>query len=243
MCACRPCSILFDRSAAGGGHYRLIGDRRLRLDDLELSDPEWEQLQIPVDMAFFFRDSRAGRVVAFYPSPMGATESRLELTAWTELEAANPMLRAIQPDIEALLVNRPRDGERRAWLVPIDDCYRLVALIRTRWRGFTGGKEVWQELERFFDDLDRRSRPHTQDRSRSHTRKGDEMAFIRLGKPEVTPDLPAHTPGINQGNAKGNYEKQVGHKADGRSTAARSTGVNVKHHEPIDPSMPNLSPG
>jgi hypothetical protein len=60
-------------------------------------------------------------------------------------------------DVEALLVNRAR-GARRQWLVPIDDCYRLVAVIRTRWRGFTGGKEVWLELERFFDDLDRRAR-------------------------------------------------------------------------------------
>jgi hypothetical protein len=55
--------------------------------------------------------------------------------------------------------------------------------------------------------------------------------------------MPAHTPGINKGNAKGNYEKQAGHRPDGTSTAARSTGVNSKAHEPIDPSMPNLSPG
>ena len=44
-----------------------------------------------------------------------------------------------------------------------------------------------------------------------------------LGKKEVTPDLPAHTPGINQGNATGNYEKMAGHNRDGTSTAARST--------------------
>jgi len=56
------------------------------------------------------------------------------------------------------------------------------------------------------------------------------------------PDLPAHTPGINQGNSKGNYEKQSGHKADGTSTAERSTGVNPDQRDPIDPSMPNLSP-
>ena len=58
----------------------------------------------------------------------------------------------------------------------------------------------------------------------------------------VPPDLPAHTPGINQGNAKGNYEKMAGHNPDGTSTAARSTGINVKTAGPIDPSMPNLSP-
>ena len=69
----------------------------------------------------------------------------------------------MQPDIEALLVNRPRDAERQGWLVPIDDCYRLVAVIRTRWRGFTGGKEVWLEIEGFFEELDRRARPHRRD--------------------------------------------------------------------------------
>ncbi len=60
--------------------------------------------------------------------------------------------------------------------------------------------------------------------------------------PEVNPSLSSHTPGINEGNAKGNYEKNVGHNPDGTSTAARSTGIDVKNHEPIDPSMPNLSP-
>lgn len=68
------------------------------------------------------------------------------------------------------------------------------------------------------------------------------MPNIRLGKAEVTPDLPTHVPGIQQGNAKGSYEKMVGHNPDGTSTAARSTGINPKMHEPIDPSMPNLSP-
>jgi hypothetical protein len=69
------------------------------------------------------------------------------------------------------------------------------------------------------------------------------MADIRVGKPDVKPDLPAHTRGITQGNARGNYEKQEGHRPDGRSTAKRSTGVNADAMEPIDPSMPNLSPG
>lgn len=66
---------------------------------------------------------------------------------------------------------------------------------------------------------------------------------IRVGKPDVSPDAPTHTAGINEGNAKGNYEKQIGHKRDGTSTAQRSTGVNSKFQEPIDPRMPNLSPG
>jgi hypothetical protein len=68
------------------------------------------------------------------------------------------------------------------------------------------------------------------------------MGDMRVGDPDTTPDAPAHTPGIKQGNSKGNYERQAGHNADGTSTAARSTGINAKAREPIDPRMPNLSP-
>src|SRR5689334_1125091 len=157
MCACRACAILFDREAAGAGHYRLVPDRRLRVDDLELSDAMWEELRLPVDMAFFFH-SAAGRVQAFYPSPMGPTESLLRLEAWEALERANPVLGTLAPDVEALLVNRAR-GARRHYVVPIDDCYALVGLIRTRWRGLTGGTEVWREIGAFFEGLDRRARP------------------------------------------------------------------------------------
>jgi hypothetical protein len=64
---------------------------------------------------------------------------------------------------------------------------------------------------------------------------------INVGKPDVSPDTPAHTPGVAQGNT-GPYEKQKGHKLGGRSTAERSTGINPSAHEPIDPRMPNLSP-
>ena len=49
--------------------------------------------------------------------------------------------------------------------------------------------------------------------------------------------------GAAEGNARGNYEKMKGHHKDGTSNAARSTGINPKDREPIDPSMPNLSPG
>jgi uncharacterized protein DUF5947 len=158
MCACRPCSILFASEAASEGHYRLVGERRLRVDDLELDDVAWEELRLPVEMAFFFHNSAAGRVQAFYPSPMGPTESLLGLDAWSSLEAANPVLTTLAPDVEALLVNRVR-GARGHWIVPIDDCYSLVGLIRTRWRGLTGGAEVWGEIARFFEELDRRARP------------------------------------------------------------------------------------
>jgi hypothetical protein len=68
------------------------------------------------------------------------------------------------------------------------------------------------------------------------------MAELKVGKPDVAPDAPAHTPGIKQGNAEGNYSKQPGHLPDGRATARRSTGINAGNEEPIDPRMPNLPP-
>jgi hypothetical protein len=157
MCACRACKILFDQGAAGGGHYRLVPDRRLRITDFELDDVAWEELRIPVDMAFFFHHGEAGKVVAYYPSPAGPTESLLELDAWDELERANPLLGKLEADVEALLVNRSR-GARQYFLVPIEDCYALVGLIRTRWRGLTGGREVWEEIETFFEGLSARSK-------------------------------------------------------------------------------------
>ncbi len=165
ICACRPCSLLFDRDAAGAGKYKLVPERRLRLSGFGLDDLEWERLRIPVDMAFLFHNSDAKRVVAFYPGPMGPTESLLELDAWTEIEQANPVLDTMAPDVEALLVNRSR-GARSYWLVPIDDCYALVGLIRTRWRGFSGGRDLWDEIGRFFAALDSKAMERRPDEGR-----------------------------------------------------------------------------
>lgn len=163
-CACRTCALLFAQEAAGEGRHRLVGDRRLRLDDLDLPDPLWAELRLPVDVAFFFDNSTAGEVQAYYPSPMGPTASLLRLDAWREVVAANPVLETLAPDVEALLVDRAR-GARRAWLVPIDVPYALVGLIRTRWRGLTGGAEVWRAMTEFFDELDRRCRPSGRERT------------------------------------------------------------------------------
>lgn len=157
MCACRACTILFDNEAASEGRYRLIPDRNLFLEDFEMGDAQWEGLRIPVDMAFFFYSAPAGRVVAFYPSPMGPTESLLKLSTWEELERRNPVLTGMERDVEALLVNRTK-GAREHYLVPMDQCYGLVGLIRTHWRGLSGGREVWDEIDRFFEDLRKRSR-------------------------------------------------------------------------------------
>jgi hypothetical protein len=163
MCACQACKILFDRKEAGVGHYRLVPDRRLRIEGFRLEDEDWAALEIPVDMAFFFHSTRDERVSAFYPSPAGPTESLLRLDAWQDIERANPVLLSLDPDVEALLVNRAR-GARQHFIVPIEDPYRLVALIRSRWRGLTGGQEVWEGIESFFADLAEGARTVANDR-------------------------------------------------------------------------------
>ena len=147
LCACRACTILFDRSGAGGGHYRLIPDRVVAVEDAGLDDQTWQSFGIPVEMAFFFHSSAAGRVVAFYPSPVGATESLLDLDAWDDR-----LLAELESDVEALLVNRTQ-RRREHWIVPVDRCYELVGLVRTHWKGFGGGGEVWAALDGFFDKL------------------------------------------------------------------------------------------
>ncbi len=65
---------------------------------------------------------------------------------------------------------------------------------------------------------------------------------VRVGKADTSPTRPSHVRGVKEGNAPGNYEKMEGHNPDGTSTAARSTGINAKHRNPILPTMPNLSP-
>ncbi|HVL51645.1 MAG TPA: DUF5947 family protein [Actinomycetota bacterium] len=158
MCVCRACSILLDSEAAGGGHFRLIPTRRLRLEGFRLEDHTWDSLRIPVELAYFFFDSSQDRVRAFYPSPMGPTESQLAFGMWTDLTAANPILAGMTPDVEALLVDRSR-SRRNYWIVPIDECYRLVGLMRIHWKGLAGGKEVWEKIDGYFETLGRRSQP------------------------------------------------------------------------------------
>jgi hypothetical protein len=154
VCSCTACAILF--SGQAGTRYRRVPRDVEFLGDFRLSDAQWEELHLPINLAFFFRSTRAGRVVAVYPSPAGGTESLLTLEAWQQLEEENPVLRELEADVEALLVNRLGPA-REHYRVPIDACYRLVGLIRAGWRGLSGGAEVWQEIGQFFAGLSRHS--------------------------------------------------------------------------------------
>jgi hypothetical protein len=159
LCACRPCYLLFTDQQADI-RYRAVPDRYLAFPGFRLGQGDWEDLQIPVGLAFLFRNSVQGKVVAFYPSPAGATESELSLSAWDRVLETNPGLDTLLPDVEALLIrgDRHEDGFD-CHVVPIDACYELVGRMRMTWRGFDGGQEARAALDEFFARVEARSRP------------------------------------------------------------------------------------
>jgi uncharacterized protein DUF5947 len=162
MCTCRPCYLLFTARDADL-RYRAVPDRYLSFPDFRLGPGQWDQLEIPVGLAFFFRNSGLDRTVAFYPGPAGATESELPLDAWSAVTAENPQLNVMAPDVEALLVRTPGrgSGEVTCHLVPIDACYELVGQLRSVWRGFDGGQEARALIDGFFARVAARSTPAT----------------------------------------------------------------------------------
>lgn len=163
LCTCRPCYLLFTAQGAGGRRLRAVPERYREASGFEFSQEQWDDLAIPVDLVFLFQQSDAEdpagpvKLVACYPSPAGATESELDLSAWTEIAAANPVLADLEADVEAALLRRSAEGSFTCLLVPIDTCYQLVGLVRESWRGFQGGSEVWQRIDAFFADLQRRA--------------------------------------------------------------------------------------
>jgi hypothetical protein len=156
-CACPACLLLFDRGVAGGA-YVVVPDRRIRLRPVST-----DGLNVPVGLAFVVVRPD-GTVVAHYPSPLGSTESSVDAGAWALLVDREPALATLRPRVEALLVRaNSRTGSDELWLVPIDDCFRLVAEIRRHWTGMSGGSSVWQAVARFFDEL---ARTRHEDRTR-----------------------------------------------------------------------------
>jgi hypothetical protein len=164
VCACDACALLF--SAGGNGRFKLVPRDVRRLAGFQMTDAEWDGLLIPINLAFFIRGSD-NRVSAFYPSPAGATESLLPLETWNSIVFSNPALNELQPNVEALLVNRVGHAREAAaaeyYIAPIDACYRLVGLIRLHWHGLSGGEVVWHEIAGFFAELRSRAQVITEE--------------------------------------------------------------------------------
>lgn len=151
ICVCETCWSM----RSGDPEFRPPGARTLVLEDFSLSHELWTEFQIPIGLVFLLRSSVTGTVVALYPSPLGATESELDLDAWDALCAANPVLERMEPDAEALVVDRTGDPHRYA-IVPVDQSYRLVGMIKERWEGITGGQGVETAISDFFAQIEQR---------------------------------------------------------------------------------------
>lgn len=153
VCACESCARLFD---SPNTRYKLVPRQVRPLADFRLSDARWDALGIPIGLAFFLHSSVDEAISVLYPSPAGPIEAWLRLDSWAELVDGHAELAGMAPDVEALLVNRLPTAAYQGpayYIVPIDTCYRLVGLIRAYWRGFSGGPELWEHVDRFFARL------------------------------------------------------------------------------------------
>jgi Family of unknown function (DUF5947) len=165
MCACRACYLLFTQPGAGRARYRSVPDRYLRDPDRVLTPAEWDELQIPVGLAFFLYRSEPGELGCFYPSPAGATECALDLPAWQRLAAAHPLLGQAEPDVEAVLISQDEAAGLEYFIVPVDACYELAGRMRMLWRGFDGGSEARQSIAEFLASVRKRARDAPRDSS------------------------------------------------------------------------------
>jgi Family of unknown function (DUF5947) len=166
MCACRACYLLFTRPVTGRKKYVAVPDRYLTDPGRVMTPAEWDQLEIPVGLAFFLHSSREdAELTGFYPSPAGVTECQLDLQRWADLVASYPLLAAPAPDVEAALISRS-DAGVEYFLVPIDACYELAGRMRLHWRGFDGGTEARQSISAFLDGVRKRARLFSQEDSR-----------------------------------------------------------------------------
>jgi hypothetical protein len=152
LCVCATCWA----QRSGDPELRPTGNRVVWLDEFEMPDELWARLEVPIGLAFFMRSSSVGAMVAMYPSPAGATESELELSAWDELRALNPQLETLEPDAEALVVNRMSEPHAHV-IAPIDECYGLVGAIKMSWEGISGGDAIERAVPTFFQRLRSRS--------------------------------------------------------------------------------------
>ena len=152
-CACDACAILF---SGENQKYRRVPRRIRFLPDFRITDAQWNGLSIPIGIVFLFRNSVSDRVMALYPSPAGPVESQLTFDVWEDIARNNPELLALEPDVEGLLVYRVGTA-REHYIVPVDECFKLIGMIRLHWKGFSGGMAVWREIGKCLEMLKQRT--------------------------------------------------------------------------------------
>jgi hypothetical protein len=158
LCACPLCTMAFDGTQPA--RFRTVPQRVRGGANQGIDGDALSALGVPVGLAFFMRLGASGQWLAVFPSPAGATEAEIDESAWAAFAAKTPLVQDIADDVEALLVNRRRDGSITCFVVPVDACYELTALIRRSWQGIDGGDEVRAAIDRFFAALAERSEPY-----------------------------------------------------------------------------------
>jgi hypothetical protein len=148
-CVCDVCANLGNDS---NSKYWLVPQRVISLPKFQMTDSEWYSLMTPTGIAYLVPNSTLGRVVVLCPSPLGPMESLLPADAWNAIAGKNPILRTMKSDVEGLLVCRA-GSVREHYVIPIDECFTLVGIVRRKWKGASGGTLAWWEIERFFEKL------------------------------------------------------------------------------------------
>ncbi len=234
MCVCRGCYLLFtDRDAAL--RYRAVPDRYISFPDFALTLPEWDALEIPVGLAFFFRNSAADRTVALYPGPAGATESELPLSDWQAFVDNHHEFADLADDVEALLIRVPdRDAAgAQCLLLPIDACYEFVGRIRLQWHGFDGGSEVRRYIEEFFAAVSARARPRDARSGHTVPPSGTTRRSDTLGASDAAGQGDVAWPGDTAGSVDGVRASGVAGPCDaGGSGDAAGQGVTASGGAP-----------
>ena len=59
VCACDPCALRFQDVV--GGRFKLIPRGARTLPGFEITDAQWEQLALPISLAFFFHNGTTGK--------------------------------------------------------------------------------------------------------------------------------------------------------------------------------------
>ena len=230
------CSTLFDRDAARGEHFSLVGAACSPRRSRDRARRPGRSCG-PGRITFFFRNSAEQRVVAYYPGPMGPTSpssvSRPGKAPGRQ-PGAGDMARRRRV---ACLVNRARPPARQ-WLVGVDECYRLTGLIRMRWKGLGGGRGGLGGDRRASSTTSTGvpSRPRKQATRQRPPRPPGPAGGERDDSPgQAGGGRPPRTPQASP-RSIGNYGRQERPQTwTAHSDARRSTGVNPKGREPIDP--------
>jgi Family of unknown function (DUF5947) len=151
-CACLSCArALGHDPCPRAARYLRVQRRAARLSGVLIDDARWAELRVPVGLAFFTTRSRTGEVIATFPGRSGIIESFVPLKAWSALEQQFPVLKGVQPDVEALLVRRT-SRHHDYFQVSADLCFELAELLRGV--ASTASSGELRVVQRFFERLE-----------------------------------------------------------------------------------------